>query len=98
MTTEYSTSNLSVAAYLLTREFEIVRVDERGGTVFFVFADPQGIAKQVLNEYYGNGTVSVRAFVAALKICRDRMFEVRRSMQYQGKETKNDHVQQLLGK
>ena len=85
--TEYSTSNLSVSAFLLVREFALDRLEERGETIFFVFRDSQGIGREVVNEFYGNAVVSVRAFVAALKVCRDRLFERKRESQFQGKES-----------
>jgi hypothetical protein len=98
MMTEYSTSNLSVSAYLLTRRFEIDRLEQRGETIFFVFRDPEGTARQIVNEYYGNGVVFVRDFVAGLKVCRDRLFGYKRELQFQQGSETNDYAQKVLGR
>ena len=83
---QVSVSNLNLASFLLVRGFSLDHLDQNGPTVIFVFSDPEGIGKQVLAEYYKDPVVPVKSFVAAMKQCRDMMFEIKRELQYRGLE------------
>ncbi len=92
---EVTTSNLNIAAWLLARGFELSRLDQIGPTVFFRFADPQKIGRQVIDSYYSGAEMCIRDFVQGLKTCRDRMFELKRAQRFQGIE--NEQAQRILG-
>lgn len=91
---EYATSNLNVASYLMTK-LTLDRVDQRGETVYFVFRDPQEIGKRTVDEFYAGATVCARDFIQGLKTCRDRLFELKRTSQYQEGREKNDQTQRF---
>src|ERR1700730_19363085 len=87
---ELSISNLDIAAFLVTRGFTIDRLELNGVTVIFVFPDPEGTGKQVLAEFYRDVTVPIHSFTTALRLCRDRMWQMKRQKQNQG-YTQNEH-------
>ena len=75
---EIAISNLDLAAFLLVRGFTIDRLDQNGKTIIFIFSDPQNTGKQVIAEYYKNAPVPVKGYNAALRECRDLMFDLKR--------------------
>ncbi len=89
---EISISNLNIAAFLLVRGFTLDRVRQSGPTVLFVFSDLQGIGQQTISEFYKDPAVGVKSYVAALRQCRDMLFEIKRQSQFPGHENET-HTQ-----
>lgn len=81
---EINISNLDIAAFLVTRGFEISRLEQNGVTVIFVFADPESMGKRVIAEFYRDPMVPINSFTTALRLCRDRMWQLKRESQQQG--------------
>jgi hypothetical protein len=81
---EISISNLDIAAFLVIRGFVIDRLEQNGPTIIFVFSDPDSMGKRVIAEFYRDPTVPIHSFTTALRLCRDRMWELKRQSQNQG--------------
>jgi hypothetical protein len=87
---EIAISNLDLAAFLLVRGFTIDRLDQNGKTIIFVFADPENIGTKVIAEYYKNTPVPVKSYNAALRECRDMMFDLKRQTSNTGNGSQNE--------
>jgi hypothetical protein len=87
---EIAISNLDLAAFLLVRGFMIDRLDQNGKTIVFIFNDPKNIGKQIIAEYYKNALVPVKSFNAALRECRDLMFDLKRQTSNTGNGNQNE--------
>ena len=87
---EIGISNLDLAAFLLVRGFTIDRLDQNGKTIIFVFSDPQSIGTRVIAEYYKNAPVPVKSYNAALRECRDMMFDLKRQTSNSGNGNPNE--------
>jgi len=76
---EVRTRYLDVAAYLLTKGFQLARVDLIGATAVFCFSDLELIGEAAVKEFHNGGQVPAAAFAAAQKRVRDLMWEARRT-------------------
>jgi len=64
---EYSTSDLNLAAALVTAGHGLSHLEHRGGRCLFVFQPDTGIAVTSARYYTSNLTVDARAFADALR-------------------------------
>ena len=64
----YKTSDLGIAAYLMTKSLKLVNASkEPTGRFLFVFDDPQGVAKKYAIEFVGSCCCTFDGHVKNLK-------------------------------
>ncbi len=61
---EYHTNDLNLSAFLITRGYELLRVDGDAGRRLFVF---DGGARAVAPEFFKNAPVGARDFASAIR-------------------------------
>jgi hypothetical protein len=93
---EISVTNLDIISFLLVRGYDVDRLEVNGKTIAFIFSDPRNTAKLAISEFYKDGLVPAKTFVAAIKQARDMMFEQKRQSSFRGKE--NDTTYQPAGR
>jgi hypothetical protein len=71
----YRTSDLHLAAFLKAKGMRILDTKKNGGRSTFIFGD-KGNSKELIQEFFNDGMVSITAFKNALQDLKTMVFNV----------------------
>jgi hypothetical protein len=71
----YRTSDLHLAAFLKAKGMRILDTTKSGGKSTFVFSD-EGNSKELIQEFFNDGLVSVTAFKNALQDLKTMVYNI----------------------
>jgi hypothetical protein len=80
MTNEVSVSNIDICGFLISRGFEVSRIEQNGRLVFLIFYDPLNKARLAISEYHKDFPIPAKSFASAMKQAKDMIFEQKRQM------------------
>jgi Domain of unknown function (DUF5659) len=81
----YETSNLRLAAFLLTRNVKLLKIEFRVYKCFMVFEDSDNqIANKLSDEYWNGGTVSAKVYCENYRDLKTRIIQTKEQIKSQG--------------